>query len=500
MSIYRDAVRNNPDKSLEELADLLEQSNKTDAERRSIKQCLRRAMRQLDDEDLYEEKPPEDVEIQSRDRDGDYYKMDDDERVYVFHIVHKDRTVPITLPYAVVQSIFEWYTDPHGLTIGSTVRKLNQVYGDEGIPGIHKLTERYFRRIKETLGLTHKKMPFAPHMHKEHNEDELERKYLETLEAKLETKLKSSERKHWRKKYEEERKKSLTVEMFFDRLEEEIEKPEFPDVEPVTLDAPLEPTDLILHVGDWHVGAVVDLDHFQYNYRVFRERLQNLKREIREYFLSNQRPVRNIYICDVGDSTDGVMGDLHPEQALDQDLHGVEQIKEAAVGLAELADFVEQLAPDADVECIKVGGNHDRVKQYYQADPQRLAAGMTMELAQEYSEEVDKWIYESGVIYDFRIGPTQIFVTHGDRSPSNFRDIVHSQADRDAKYYLVLLGHEHRLELQEDLNIMKAVCGSLVGTTDYTLEYLGHAPSASQSLIEVRPEGRPRPLKWLPVD
>ena len=500
MSIYREAVRNNPGKSVDELADILESKEDVNAERRSIKQCVRRAMRQLGDEELYEEEPPDDLEVDSRHRDGDWYEMDEDDRVYVFYIVHKDRTAPVTLPYPVVQSIFEWYTNPNGLTIDQTVRKIHQVYGDQGIPGVEKITERYFRRIKETLGLTHRKMPFAPHMYKQHNEDELEKKYLEVLEAKLETKLRSSETKHWRKKYEEERKKTITVEMFFDRLEEEIKKPDFPDVDPIERERTLAPTDIIIQVGDWHVGRCVDLPHFKYNYEVFRQRLQNLKYEIRQHFLANHRPVRNVYICDMGDSTDGVMGDMHPEQALDQDLHGVEQLKEAAHGLAELADFVSQLLPEANVEGLKVGGNHERVKQYYNADPSRLAAGVTLEFAKQYSNEVDTWTYEPGVILPFRMGNTQVFLTHGDQSPSNFRDIVHSHRSLDAEYYLVLLGHQHHLEVSEDLDIMKAVSGSMVGTTDFSLEHLGKAPSASQTMIEVRPEEGPRPMVWLPVD
>jgi len=68
--------------------------------------------------------------------------------------------------------------------------------------------------------------------------------------------------------------------------------------------------------GDWHVGKRVDLKHHTYNYSIFRTRLQRLKEEIREHFRAHTRPIRRFYICDMGDTSDGVMGNMHPEQGV----------------------------------------------------------------------------------------------------------------------------------------------------------------------------------------
>lgn len=495
MSLYQEFARQYPDLPVDDLADRIEASGKTDAKRESIKQCIRRARRNLE-EDVYEESPP-DIDIDNRARDGDWYEMRPDDRVYVFYIVHEDRTAPVTLPYPVVQSIFEWYAGRDGLTIDQTVRKLHQVY-EEDAPDVNKITDRYFRRIKETLSLTHGKKPFAPHMYKEHNEDELEKMYLEKVESKLETKLRSSETEHWKSRFKEERRRTLTVEMFFEQLEEEIARPTFPEVDPLARKGELEPTDVILQTGDWHIGKRFETAQHRYNYSIFRQRFHRLKAQIRDHFTANQRPVDTLYLCDMGDTSDGPMGDMHPEQGIHQDLHGVEQIERSAQALAELADFCHKLLPDAEIVVEKVGGNHERVKSAYNADRKRLAAGCTVKLAEAYCESVDQWHYEPGVIRTFRVGPTQVFVTHGDRCPSDFRDIVHTHRDPAADYFLVLLGHTHSLEIIEDLDMIKAVSGSLVGSSDYSLGQLGKGARPSQTLHELRSDG-PRPGIWLPV-
>lgn len=500
MGIYENYVRSYPDLENKELAKIIEESGEVNAKLKSIKGRIRATKAKLDrDDPTWREQPNEDPpdeegedvqaeSVQNPGRDGDTYHMDEESREYVFSFTNGR---VIRLPFAVMQSVFEWYTKPRALQIRQTVRRLYRKYEIE-------ITENDFRRLKLPLGLTKSSLPFAPHMYKEYSEEVLEARYLEVCESKLETKIRESESKHWYKKFEEEKKKTLSTEMFFERISEELPRLKIPDINPIPRDGSLSPTDILLVLSDWHVGKKVEREFNQYNLDVYYEYLEELRRQIKDHFTANTRPVDNLYICSVGDLVDGVSGDMHPQQDRNQDIHGAKQVLHAGTGLSTIASFCSNLLPDASTRVEYISGNHDRVSKNRKGDPSRVAGEAVFYMARETCDADVEWNLHEQVVGEFRAGNTQVFLTHGDRSPKNFRKVIYARQDKDAKYYLVVSGHLHHLKIMEDLNMLLVQGGSLPGKSDYSVDQLGTGARASQAMLEIRKDG-PRPLIWLPL-
>lgn len=500
MGIYEKYVRAHPDLSTADLAAIIQESGLVDAQLASIKGRIRATRAKLRKEDPdWKEQPPtdppdsvgEDVvaeSVKNPDRNGDSYSMDEDEREYLFF---KKRKLFKKLPFVSVQAMYEWYTRPRALTIREVVRRLHNKFNVD-------LTENEFRRIKRPLGLTKSSLPFAPHMYKEYSENVLQARYLEICEAKLETKIRANETKFWYKKFEHERKKTLSVEFFFERIQEELPRLQLPKIEPLERDWNLAPTDIILIVSDWHVGKKVDREFNQYNIDVFHAYMRDLRREIKDHFMSSRRPVENFYICAVGDLVDGVAGNMHAQQARGQDVHGAKQILHAGLELGRLAAFCRDLLPDGDISVEYVSGNHDRISKDRRGDPNRVAGEAVFYMARETCEADVEWNLHPHVVGEFQARNTQVFLTHGDRVPKDFRKIIFARQDKHADTYLMVSGHLHHLKIIEDLNLVSVQGGSYPGKTDFSVDQLGKGSRASQAMLEVRDDG-PRPLIWLPL-
>lgn len=513
MSVYKKYVREYPDLDNGDLADKIEASGEVDGSRASILRGIRWARQQMRDEESPPEQegeeptytgdvPPNPPEFVVDERNGDTYHIDHDTRTYifVFSMQGKNNYHFIRLPFVVVQAIFEWYAKPHGLKIVETIRKVSQVYM------IDTLNKRWFRRMKDILSLTHGSLPFAPHMYEEWTENDLETMYGEIAEAKLEVKLRSGADEFWRKKYEEERVKTIQVEAFMERIEESLEVIDTGPVEPVEQSNQLDPCDLVVVLSDFHVGLAFENDKNKYNFEVFKRRKKRLKEEIADHLASSRRPIDNIIIFVAGDMVDGVMGNMHPEQGQHQDLHGAEQVIHAGFHTADVILFVERLVPGAIVWVEWTPGNHDRVGASRKEDPKRLAGELTYETAKrEYvishgrQDVQTHWNFHDNIVESRMARKTCLLMTHGDRSPKKLRDAVFSHRHPDARYYVYVMGHLHHMEVVEDMDSFLVIGGSMPGTTDYAKKQLGRGARASQCMFEIRDNG-PRPVIWLPVD
>lgn len=472
MSVYEEYVKKYPNMPTSDLAEKIKgDGHKQGTQLNSIRRGIRRNRSKIDIQDVRE--------------DGDRYEVvDDTYKFYIGgHLKHE-------WPMEAVTKAYEWYTNPNAMTVRETCHQLFENFGVE-------VSEPDFKRIKKTMGLVKACEPVPPHMYQEL--DGLNDHILEVMESKIATKKRASESKHFRKRFEELKEREISAEMFVDRVVESVEELQPPEVTPVEFDDTIEPSDLVIHLADWHAGLCIEHPHAEYSKDIFWDRIEQVKSEVRKYLHLNRQPVENVYIVGVGDFMDGPLGNMHADQSIHQDLYGDEQCVVAAQALADLTQYVDRLT-DAPTHVKVRPGNHDRVSSSRKEDPHRMAAKLMFELAKAYcSSDGITWEFFYEAVGEFVIRNTKVLLIHGDQTPKNHRDIVHSHRCSDAENYLILMGHTHHLKIREDLDIMLVVGGSLPGATKYSVDKLGKGARPSQSILRIDDSG-PRPLWWLPLD
>lgn len=492
-SVYREYIDKYPDLSTAELAEKIQKSGKVNAKLPSIKRRIRATRSKMRPA---EKSPQKEIIAEAIDRDsrnGDHYRIDWDTEAYVFSLDQGKRF--IRLPFNVVQSVYEWYSNPNALTVRECVKKLWTAYRVE-------IKQNHFMRVKNVLGLVHASLPFAPHMYKHHAEHELQAQYVEICEAKLETKIRAQEGAHWHKRYVEEKKKTVSVEMFLERVKEHLIEYSHSPQQLIgdVFDEKVEPCAMVLVLSDWHVGKVVDREFAQYNKEIFWKYIQTLKRCVIEELSTRTRPISSFYVVTSGDLIDGVLGNMHPEQGLNQDLHGAQQVVVAANALCDVVSCVRAYLPEhTDIQVHSVYGNHDRTSSSNKKDPRRFAGQMLFELAKEQSCKGVDWKSHEGVVGRFRVMDTDVYLRHGDIGPTDFGNVIASRKRPGASYHLSISGHRHHLAVREHLNTVHVQCGSFPARDDFAVDHLGVGSRPSQVMIEIRRDG-PRPVIWMPLD
>ena len=493
MGLYDGFVRDNyPDLTVEEMADKMISEGLTDGEPLSVKQCLRRAIRAVGKKT--KRKSDDDGRTNNwREPGEDWYKKEDE---WCLFSIAK---TPFKMRCLEVEKLIQGYVNAGaGMTTDQLVVYMGRHFDRE-------LTPDFAARILRVLGITHKSPPLAPWEVDNLDEDEAAEKWFNIKMAGIDQKYRQKRPRKMMRELKKERAKTLEAEELvrgiFDALDDR--KDEFAmkvESRTVEFENGVQSHTPVLVLADWHAGKIIDLDINQYNKDVFWENLFKLEREICEYFqFSDNRPVDKVRILIPGDMVDGVLGNMHDQQQLGQDLHGLAQSATAAWGMAYIARAVSEMC-GAEVIVDTTGGNHGRTASHRNFDRNRFAENVTYLLAKLlcHSDPNIHWnIHESDVVVPIQDGRTKILLTHGDRSPKRLRDLLWMYR-KDADYFVVVSGHLHSLDVEEDMDAFLIRAGSFCGADEYAVERLGKGAKASQVIFSIR-EGGPRPGHYLPL-
>lgn len=497
MGLYDDFVREFPDMSVEELARKMIEEGHTSGQPRSVKQCIRRARRKYTKESTKEStKRKEDGEGRTnnwREPGNDWYKVEDEWCLFSID------STPFKMRKLEVEKMIQAYVNEGGgYTTDQLVIYMGRHFDRE-------LTPDFAARILRVLGITHKSPPLAPWEVDNLDEDEGAEKWFNIKMAGIDQKYRQKRPKKMERELKKERNKTLEAQELARSILGEMESiiPEFEmrtrAREVVFQDA--EPHVVSVVISDWHLGKVIDFEVNEYNKNVFWDRLFRLEKELYEYFqVECNRPVERVRVLVPGDMVDGVLGNMHDQQQLGQDLHGLEQAVTAAWGQAYIVRAIAEMT-DAEVIVDSTGGNHGRTSSSREFDRNRFAENLTYFCAKlmcQTDERILWRIHESEVVVPISEGNTKILLTHGDRCPSNARDLVWPYRD-ESQYYMIVTGHLHSYEANEDLDIFSLRAGSLCGASEYSVERLGKGAKPSQAIFSIRGDG-PRMGEYLPLE
>jgi predicted phosphodiesterase len=444
-------------------------------------------------EPIWREQRPEDEPAEHHDAgdpDGARYARDDD--AYTFW---PEGEHTLTLSHDIISDICWYYTNQGGKRSGRWV--CDFLYKRHGLT----LTEDLCRHVLRALNKRKTSSPFPPHMHDRYTPEELA-KILETRhEREAVLYLQESEAKTWRNLFEREKRKTLRVE----ELAADLGSPEvcwhihIKNERPV--DASLEPCDLVLLWGDWHVGKAFRKPWGSFDHDVLHARLDAMLAEIEEHFAATRRPIEAVHIWSLGDGLDGVTGRMHPKQGWHQDLRGAEQIQALATTHARCVRHVYELAR-APVSVHWIQGNHDRMSDHRDDDPTREAGRVAAWWCEDKLSGLQglEWMTHDDYIGSAKVRQTLVMGLHGDFKPKSLRDLAWDHRRADVRDYVICYGHLHSLRVEgvtDDRGVMTVRNGSPVGTDPYARK-LGLGARPSQAMFEVRDSGA-RPVMYLPM-
>lgn len=476
---YAEYLLDYPDTPISTIADIIQEEEDTNNKHRSIRRGLRKVRGR---EDEYVDTEGEEHEC----TEGKRWSLEGD--VYYFY---RDGEQFASLTKDEIDHVYTIYTKPNACTQSEVSRSLLNKFDKY-------ISEDTFGKVKRILGLKQSSQPFPPHKYEEKSPEELNEEFFDRQEAKVQEQIERERESTYRKRWLEEQEKSLRAEAFAEEIRESVETL---DVDPVSIeverDDNLQACEIIIVISDWHIGQKIETEDNYFDREVARERIENLKYEIAEEARSSIRPISSVRVAVLGDMVDGVMGNMFDGQKDLQDLSGADQVTWAATHLASLLDFIHQVFAQP-VDVYTVTGNHDRVGSDRDHDPKRFAGQMVYLLADSYCSEDVRFFNSDKVINTFRSYDTQVILTHGDRSPSNHRDMVWAHQDKDCDDYVVLSGHKHSFEVNQDTGIWSIQCPALCGEDEYSIEQIGCGSKPGQVMFEVRREG-PRPATLLPV-
>lgn len=405
---------------------------------------------------------------------------------------------PFDIPFEDVAKICEWYpSGGAGLTQSTVVRKiLNDLDRD--------MTDGVLKKVIKALGVDKSSPPLAPHVTmaatSEEEIDEAARLYHEKQVAGVE------------KKYNEKAHRMLRKEMT-DVKTQLAQRNDF--IESVLEAASLEPLDVeapaldfdherfydpVFVISDLHLGKEYDGEDDSYNLEVAWSRAKDHAKQIVESLADDARTPGTIRLVMVGDTIDGALANIYPEQWRVQDVSGLRQIEEAAQILAFIVDFVQEAVGTVPVDVHTVPGNHGRSGGKRNNDPTRLPELMTYKLAESYSGRTGEWDIEEGTVNEVDVPgyDTKILLTHGDRTPREIRDLGWSYP---AKHVLVISGHSHtgQVDGATDGNVVHVRGGAYSGADEFEKDICAKRFRPSQAKVELTDRG-PAPSGWFLLD
>lgn len=244
---------------------------------------------------------------------------------------------------------------------------------------------------------------------------------------------------------------------------------------------------LIVHLGDWHVGYIINgYRGNYYNYKIAEKRLQKLLFEIdKTCKLYN---ITDVVVVNCGDITEGI--GMRQNQAYECEFNMNEQISKATRLLYKFITSVSKM--DYNVDLVSVGGNHQRGQGSKDAniegDNNNIVIKENIETILEESGnarikvlDVD---YKDDSCY-FNIFNTKFLAIHGDNRVVDAKRLFDSE-----KVDVILRGHWHNFNISSQNHGGYVItCGSLFGFNPYSVKRMACETNASQGLIVVSNEG-----------
>lgn len=378
-----------------------------------------------------------------------------------------------------------WYTDAGmGLSHKEVIKKI-------WIKFRRKFGVKTLRKIFVLLDINKSSPPLTPESLKEMTVEEAVQEWRSFTEAEVETRFLEGEPQHWRRLYEQEKRKEIDIRKLLSEVTESFQPLTSIEIhQKIKKSSPkIEPCIPVLLLCDWHVG-MKDLD---YNSKVLEKRLNTLVEELFEWMNTYHRPFEEFHIAVGGDILDGAV-ELRSGHYFQQDLHGAEQIAYAASLLATTINNISRNL-EVPINVHTVTGNHGRATKNYREDPGRLCESICYFFAEKITPEI-KWHIHSEIVAKWKIFSTTCFLTHGDLTPKDLNSLVLSHNCGPPS--LILVGHKHELSCSQKNDVFVVSGGSLCGTTSFSRDRLGLLSTPSQVLVEIRPSG-PRPVLYLPV-
>jgi len=530
VSIYDQYVKDYPDLSTSEIADqMLDDGHKQEVKVSTIRRAIRRARNRVEEHPTTDEfcmgqvcgdetcnrrieACREHLKGQGGGRPESWGNVDVDDVTMVAPHPHagKDRAYihwpsnqywftlddlpAFDIPFEHISKIVEWYVyDGAGLTQKTVTRKVINELDRE-------MTHDVLKRILQSLNVDKNSTPLPPHITQGAAGDgdkaaEKARVWQAKDEAAIEQKYREKEIKHLRKEYKKARQQLMKRREFVQQFLEEanegsVEVPEFDlDIEAGGDWVP------IFVVSDWHIGKSYDTDVDAYSVEVAWKRVREYGQRIVERLTQMGSCRGEVVFAVVGDILDAPLANMYDQQHLGQDIHGYEQCVEAADMMAWLVNFVDEGVPcDVRVEC--VAGNHGRSSSDRSDDPFRLPEMLTYSLADQKSSA--DWTLHRGAAGHFKLLETKVILTHGDRTPSEIRDLGYAH---NSEQVLVISGHKHtgQIDGATDGNVVHVRGGALCGADDFEQDELAKRFRPVQVMCEVSSQG-PAPSHWFVFD
>jgi hypothetical protein len=443
-------------------------------------------------------------------RGDDRYEYIPQAKSYYFSLAGED---PMVFSEEVVQewfSDYSRYSDPadKGAKIREICRKNNIR------PGV-------FDRLKRVLDLTHEAPPFAPHVLRAQEPDDLAVETLQMREKRYFTALAKNEETFFRERYEQKMQEEVSLHAWARALAERFVHPRpVKALPPAARVTDRRKISVNLALADLHAGKKVDagavVGHGAegMDRRQLDQRVDELCEWIRTQYAGKH--ITDAALTILGDVLESLLGTMHWGHARDIYAFGAYQV-EHAVDLIErvILAMLSITPPGVPLKIAGVGGNHDRAEGDRGADPARTGFVLVMKFLQRSLREATRlgriqweqsWAWEDEA-RDTRgwvgvtVGGLRYLAHHGDRKLTAPRVINLDQQDTQLAHptYVVLRAHLHGLELKQQLNYVDCLCPSIIGGDPYSNGQLGFTPYAGAVMWVSDPGDLfPRPdIAWL---
>lgn len=340
--------------------------------------------------------------------------------------------------------------DAYGLTFQDCGNLLNEVSGEDYSEAKWRRPVQEFLKIQDYL--------------EKENPAGLDSEQLQEIEnEKIELQKEKIRMRDQRREFNSKLRKLARLEHLENFLKETVES-----IEPVNFikqDIEKKDKEVMVVLSDFHLGAVVESKHNQYNVKIAKERLSKLQRKTFETLKRDD--ANKLYISHIGDI---IEGHINTTGRIESEENAIEQIIRACQYLEE---FIEPFLQEGyEVLFTNTVGNHSRIVQNKKESLgtnenfERLLTvflGKSFNKFDNYSQIDD----EEGVV-QLNIKGKEVFCVHADLDKGNnavarLNNLFNTQLD-----YLIG-GHVHNFFIKEHGNAVQFGAGSLMGVNSYAI-------------------------------
>lgn len=417
-------------------------------------------------------------EFKGSGKSGDTFSYQDG--VYTFTFTNDGEEHTWDMPKEHIEAAYSWYVSKGGGHTASEVcEKLWNYYK-------RSIDEDYLSRVFKCLGVTKSHTSGPLHIVLEADEEEQTQFLMRIFKTKIDAKAKD-ESAIWRRLYEQSEENRLTEYEFVEKLIEHVESTEvdfeFPAPEIIkTLPATTE----VIFLTDWHGGKAFHEPYGEFNADIGRARVKELTEKIIVNLLSRPNPLNEVVYALGGDMTDGVLGNMHPEQGIHQDLRRTEQTLFVTKGLEYVMRSVDKVV-DCRCRIHGLGGNHGRTMPDRKEDPGRFGDLSAYYMLEHMIKDLDyTTVFSEKVLELIRVYNSAIVLSHGDRCTTKAHQLFMSmQLYKEYTDMVLLNGHYHGVLIEEEQQgVYHYQGGCLPGTDPYAAEH-GKSNTPSQMMFEV---------------